>query len=156
MRTVVAAMLFAAIWLVWSGIYTPLLLGLGALSCGLVLLLAKRTGFFSTDVYTLHLGLRLPRFWLWLFKELVLANIAVARVVLSRHMPIDPTLVTIDASHLSPAAQATLANSITLTPGTVCHDIDRGHIEVHCLTRANAEDLQKGEMLRRISELGLR
>ncbi|MGH8168102.1 MAG: Na+/H+ antiporter subunit E [Woeseiaceae bacterium] len=156
MRKITAALLFAATWLIWSGIYSPLLLGLGVLSCGLVLLLAKRTGFFSADVYTLHLGLRLPRFWLWLFKELVLANIAVARVVLSRRMPIEPTLVSIDASHLSPAAQATLANSITLTPGTVCHDIDHGRIEVHCLTRANAEDLQNGEMLRRISALGLR
>lgn len=156
MRSAVTALLFATTWLIWSGHYSPLLLVLGALSCAAVLVLARRTGFFSNDVFTLHLAARLPRFWLWLFRELVRANFAVARVVLSRHMPMEPTMISIDASRLPPPAQATLANSITLTPGTVCHNINRGLIEVHCLTRANAEDLQKGEMLRRISELSLR
>jgi len=153
MRSVVTVLLFAATWLIWSGHYSPLPLALGALSCAAVLVLARRTGFFSDDVYTLHLAARLPRFWLWLLWELVRANVAVARVILSRRMPIEPTMVSIDASRLPPAAQATLANSITLTPGTVCHDVIGGRIEVHCLTRANAEDLKNGEMIRRISEL---
>ena len=80
--------------------------------------LAQRTGFFDLEVYALHLGPRLPRFWLWLLKEIVTSNIRVARIVLSREMPIEPTLVSIDASELSIVSQATLANAITLTPGT--------------------------------------
>jgi multicomponent Na+:H+ antiporter subunit E len=149
MRYAIAAIVFAAAWLLWSGHYSPLLLYLGAISCGLVLLLATRTGFFEVDVDVLHLGRRLPRFWLWLLKEIVKANLTVARIVLSRRMPIQPTVVSIDASDLPTVTQATLANAITLTPGTVSIDIDRGMIEVHCLTTGAADDLRNGEMLRR-------
>jgi multicomponent Na+:H+ antiporter subunit E len=153
MRIVMASSLFAATWLLWSGHYSPLLLAFGALSCALVAALALRTGFFAPDVYTLHLGVRLPRFWLWLLREIVRSNFAVARIILSRRMPIAPEIVTIDAAHVAPPAQATLANSITLTPGTLCLDVHRGRIEVHCLTRESAEDLRRGEMLRRISAI---
>lgn len=152
-RTTTAALLFVATWLLWSGHYTGLLLVLGALSCALVLILARRTGFFDTDVYSLHLGPRLPAFWLWLLKEIARSNIDVARIVLSRRPDIEPTIVTVDASHLPAAVQATLANAITLTPGTVSVDIDRGRIEVHCLTREIAEQLRDGELVRRATRL---
>lgn len=152
-RGTTAIALFAAAWLLWSGHYTPLLLALGALSCGLAYWIARRTGFFDRDVYSLHLGPRLPGFWLWLLKEIVLSNIQVAKIVLSRRLDISPTIITLDASHLPPAVQATLGNAITLTPGTVSMDIDRGIIEVHCLTREMAESLKSGEMVRRATHL---
>lgn len=153
MRFAVAAAVFAIAWLLWSGLYSPLLLFLGAFSCGLVLLLATRTGFFEVDIYALHLGPRLPRYWFWLLKEIVKANFSVARIVLSRRMPIEPVIISVDARHIPPVSLATLANSITLTPGTVSLDVDRGMIEVHCLTIAAAEDLKGGEMVRRAAML---
>lgn len=152
-RGTTAAALFVITWLLWSGHYTALLLFLGALSCGLVLLLARRTGFFDSDVYALHLGPRLPAFWLWLLKEIVLSNVQVAKIVLSRRLEIEPMIVTVDVSGLPPAVQATVANAITLTPGTVSMDVDRDRIEVHCLTRQVAEDLRGGELLRRANRL---
>ncbi|MEX2494671.1 MAG: Na+/H+ antiporter subunit E [Woeseia sp.] len=153
MRIAVAGALFAAAWLLWSGHYTPLLLFLGVVSCGLVLVLASRTGFFEVEVYALHLGPRLPRFWLWLLKEIVKSNFAVAKIILNPRLPIEPMIATVDATELPRVAQATLANAITLTPGTVSLDIDRGVIEVHCLTSAVADDLKGGEMLRRATRL---
>jgi len=152
-RFVVAAIVFAAAWLLWSGHYSPLLLLLGALSCALVLILAARIGFFAVEAYTLHLVPRLPRFWFWLLKEIVKANVAVARIILSPRLPIEPTIITVDAKHLPMVTQATLANAITLTPGTVSLDVDRGVIEVHCLTTDAAGDLNGGEMLRRAAML---
>jgi multicomponent Na+:H+ antiporter subunit E len=157
MRSAVTFSLFAATWLLWSGHYSALLLALGATSCMLVLWLAHRTGFFAEDVYTLHLGPRLPAFWWWLLKQIVRSNIAVARIVLGRELRIEPVLVSVDASKLPASVQATLANAITLTPGTVAVDVDRGVIEVHCLTREIADELCTGEMLRRAERLaGLR
>jgi multicomponent Na+:H+ antiporter subunit E len=152
-RFTTAGALFAATWLLWSGHYVPLVLVLGAASVGVVLMLARRTGFFDSDVYSLHLGPRLPAFWLWLMKEIVRSNLNVAWIVLRRRVEIQPTWVTVDASHLPPAVQATLANAITLTPGTVAVDVDRGRIEVHCLMREIADELRGGEMLRRATAL---
>lgn len=152
-RVAIAAALFVATWLLWSGHYTPVLLFAGAVSCALVLALAKRTGFFDLEVYALHLGPRLPRFWLWLGKEIVASNLEVARIVLSRDMLIEPTLTSVDASRLAPVAQATLANAITLTPGTVALDVNRGTIEVHCLTRRSAAQLRDGELMQQAQRL---
>jgi len=153
MHVAIAAAIFAVTWLLWSGLFKPLVLGLGVLSCALVTLIAHRTGFFATDVYALHLTPRLPGFWCWLLKEIAKANFAVARIILVPRLPVEPTIVTLDVSDLDPVSQATLANSITLTPGTLTVDLDRGRLEVHCLTRAMAAQLESGEMLERTRRL---
>jgi multicomponent Na+:H+ antiporter subunit E len=153
MRFAVAALVFAAVWLLWSGHYTPLLLFFGAVSCILVLVLAGRIGFFDVEAYAFHLASRLPGYWSWLLKEIAKANLTVAKIVLHPRLPASPTVVSVDASSLSPLGQAILANSITLTPGTVSIDVDRGVIEVHCLTRESATELKEGEMLRRVARL---
>ncbi len=150
---VLALLVFAVAWLLWSGLYQPLILALGAVSCAVALLVAGRTGFFDRDTYSLHVALRLPGYWLWLLREIVLSNLRVARVVLAPHPQLSPTLVTIDASMLDPVAQAILANSITLTPGTVTIDDDQGRLRVHCLTRAAADDLAGGAMQRRLAAI---
>jgi multicomponent Na+:H+ antiporter subunit E len=153
MRIALALLLFFATWLLWSGIYLPFLVVLGAVSCGVVLLLAWRIGFFDPDMYALDLLPRLPRFWAWLLREIVQSNLAVAKIILHPRLPISPCLVTIDARELPQASQATLANAITLTPGTLTTDIDHGRIEVHCLTRALADQVNSGESLRRARRL---
>lgn len=153
MRIMIVLLLFIVTWLLWSGHYTPLLLALGLLSCLLVLLLSLRTGFFHAELYAFHLGPRLPRYWTWLLGEIVKANVAVARIVLNPRLPISPCLRTVDASDLPLVSQATLANSITLTPGTLSVDIDHGRIEVHCLAREFADQTVDGEMLKRAKRL---
>lgn len=152
-RMVTAGALFVAAWLLWSGHYSPLLLLLGAVSCMLVLWLAVRTGFFDRDVYSLYLGPGLPRYWSWLLCEIARSNFAVARTVLTPRMPIDPALVTVDASALSPVAQTMVVNSITLTPGTASLNVDAGRVEVHCLDRRIADALRNGDLVRRAAAL---
>jgi multicomponent Na+:H+ antiporter subunit E len=83
----------------------------------------------------------------------VRSNFAVARVLLRRTIHVAPEIVTVDARHLPPVSQATLANSITLTPGTVTLDVNDGDIEVHCLTREIAADLRRGEIVARATVL---
>ncbi len=152
-RWALLLILLAVVWLLWSGIYTPLLLGLGALSCVLSVYIAHRVGFFGRDVFSLHLMPRLPRYWGWLAIEVVKSSIDVARIILQPRMPISPTVVKFHATSSAPLAQAILGNSITLTPGTVTLDIDDGTLQVHCLTKAGAEALLQGEFDRRATAL---
>jgi len=154
-RIITATLLFAVTWLLWSGLYTPLLLMLGAASCLLVTVVAVRTGFFDREQYALHLGPHLPAYWLWLMREIIKSNLAVARIVLDPRLPIQPQIIVVDATGLPDASQATLANSITLTPGSLTLDIDNNRIEVHCLTDASAQDLLAGEMIRRATKLAV-
>lgn len=152
-RIATAAVVFGATWLMWSGMMKPLLLGLGLVSVLLVLVLAYRIRFFAPAMYTLHMLGRLPRFWLYLMPEIVKANLAVARVILSRRLPISPCIITIDASSLPRTARVALANAITLTPGTLTLNVQLGQIRVHCLTEEAARDLDTVELMQRARAL---
>jgi len=143
----------AAAWLLWSGIYKPLLLALGAFSCLLTIYIKHRMKYFETELFALRFGRRLIGYWLWLIREVVKSSLDVARIVLSPSLPISPQVITIKASCKHPVDQAILANSITLTPGTLALDVHNGEIVVHALTSEGAEELRQGEMDRRVLAL---
>ena len=153
MRLVLTFLLWMAIWLLWSGLYKPLLITLGVVSCCLTLFLAYRMDFFNRQVFSLHLAPRLVPYWGWLGIELVKTNFAVARIILHPKMPISPTVVQLTAQSQDPVLQAILGNSITLTPGTVTLDDHEGELLVHCLTREGADVLLEGDMNRRVAAL---
>ena len=142
-----------AAWLLWSGIYKPLLLALGLFSCLLTIYIKHRMAYFETEVFALRFGRRLIGYWFWLAKEVVKSSLDVARIVLTPSLPIRPEVVKFRASCQHPVDQAILANSITLTPGTLALDVYKGEIIVHALTAQGADELRKGEMDRRVREL---
>ncbi len=153
MRISLTLVVWMMAWLLWSGLYTPLLVTLGVVSCLLVMVLARRMDFFAKGVYSLHLTPGLIPFWGWLGGQLIKTNLQVARLVLSPRLTISPTVVRIDALPPDPVGQAILGNSITLTPGTVTIDDHEGKLFVHCLTREGADELLEGEMNRRVASL---
>lgn len=139
-------------WLAWSGIYKPLLLGLGLFSCLLSLWLAQRMGFFR-HVIPLRTMLRLPAYWWWLFREVARSSLEVARIVLSPSLPISPTMVELTTTEATEAGRVILGNSITLSPGTVTIDLYKDRLLVHCLTRDSARGLLEQEAQRRTARL---
>jgi len=152
-KTAVLAVLLAASWLLWSGIYKPLLLGLGLFSCILVLYLARRMHLLEQELFSFRYFARLLRYWAWLGREIWRSSMAVTRIVLSPKLPISPTVVEFDAHCSHPVDRAILGNSITLTPGTLTLRVDETHFVVHALTEEGARDVTNGEMDRRVSDL---
>lgn len=147
-------LILLAAWLLWSGLYKPLLIGLGIFSCLVSLWLGKRMGFFR-HVMPLHALLRLPALWWWILKEVVKSSIEVTRVVLSPSLPIQPTLVEISTGERTDSGKVILGNSITLSPGTATIDVHEDRLLVHCLTAKSAQSVRSGEAERRVARLGL-
>ena len=141
-------------WVLWSGIYKPLLLWLGLFSCLLSMWLAQRMGFFRHPM-SLRSILRLPAHWWWLLGEIIRSSLEVARVVLSPSLPISPTVVDLITTETTDVGKVILGNSITLSPGTVTIDVHEDCLLVHCLTQHSASQLQDPEVQRRIAWLGL-
>ena len=152
-RLILVSILLVAAWLLWSGLYKPLLLALGAFSCALTVFIARRMGFFDTDVFAFRYNLKLFGFWAWLAREIVKSSWYVARIVLAPKLRIDPRVVELDAGDLDPVDQAVLGNSITLTPGTLTLDVHEGRMLVHALTTESAAAVLDGEMKRRVAAL---
>ena len=140
-------------WLLWSGLYKPVVLGLGAFSCVLVVYLATRLDFFTHADGIPRLLVRLPRFWLWLLKEIVVSSWQVAKIVLSPSLPIKPSLVVLDIGSEDEMPRVIFGNSITLSPGTITLDIDGQNALIHCLTEESAAAVTSGELQRRIAGL---
>lgn len=141
------------VWLLLSGHFTSTLITYGLLSCALVVALMAHLRMLDDEALPIQFGLR-PFFYLpWLFKEIVLSNLAVAKVILDPKLPIRPRVLRVRASQKSDVARVMYANSITLTPGTVTLDVRDGEFLVHSLTDESAEGLLTGEMDRRVAAL---
>lgn len=88
-----------------------------------------------------------------LVKEVVLANFAVIRLIITQKEEIEPKLVTFRSSLKTPTARAFLANVITLTPGTITVTLENDRYMVHCLDENMAEGIEDMEFQRRLSIL---
>lgn len=143
----------AALWLLLSGHYDPIMLSLGALSVGAALAMAQRMRVVDYESVPIHLRFRGFRYWPWLGLEIWKANLDVAKVVLGRRGRATPTLLWLPSALRSDLGQVIYANSITLTPGTISVLVEPHRILVHALTRDMADGLEGGDMHRRVRTL---
>lgn len=147
------AVILAAFWLALSGHYTPLLLGLGAISIVLVVLLADRLGIIDHEGRPLQLLLRAPRLWVWLGGQIAQSAWRVTRIVWSPRMRLNVAYRSVPVTEMSDLERVTYANAITLTPGTLSVTVGEHAIEVHGLEAQSIEQLGDGEMARRVRRL---
>ena len=93
----------------------------------------------------------------WVMWQIAIANIRLVRVVLHPKLPIQPQVLKFKAPLPNLFAQVTLANSITLTPGTVTLDVDEHEYVVHALTNEAARSIRpstgEGEMQKRVTKI---
>ncbi len=151
-KLAVLGLALAACWLALSGHYEPLFLFLGLVSVAFCLYIARRMRLIDHEGVPARLSLSALRQLPWLIGEIGKANIAVARRIVDPALPVAPRLFETAASQKSDIGQATYANWITLTPGTVSVDLDPGTIRVHALSAGDAAGVQTGEMDRRVSD----
>jgi len=140
-------------WLLLSGVYEPFFFFLAVLSCAITVYIAYRMDVVDHESMPVHLSKRYPGYVLWLLKEIVVANIDVAKCILARNMPIQPQVIHPKATQHDDLGKVIYANSITLTPGTFTMDIDGDVFAVHALTDAAAEGVLGGEMDGRVTDL---
>lgn len=151
LHSISLGLLLFGVWLLLSGFFEPLLLGLGVVSCLVVVLIAHRMDVIDREGHPIHLGWRIVIYWFWLALEIVKANIDVARRILDPKLPIHPVLIRLQTSQNSELGHVIYANSITLTPGTVSVQVEAGEILVHAIAKEPAEALRQGDMDRRVS-----
>ena len=142
---------YFVIWLLLSGHYDPLLLSLGVLSCITCLYVTWKAKFIDDEGLPLHLLIRLPIYTVWLFKEIIKANIDTAKIIIFNNP--DPQNFRVKSSQKTEAGKVTYANSITLTPGTVTTVLDGDILEVHALSSDMADDVKSGVMDKKVSWL---
>lgn len=149
---VTLSLCLAALWLALSGVYKPLILGLGVASIALVVWITWRMEVLGAEHDPGIFSWRLPVYWCWLVWQIILANIDVAGCVL-RPERIRPRMVRVPVRLRMPVAVVTYGNSITLTPGTVTLEAGDDEMTVHALHDGPADDLRAGHMVERVAWL---
>ena len=123
----------------------------GLVSAVVVGAVLGRVAFRGTPSFaTLGTSLRSVVFLPVLLVAVARANLALAAVVLDPDLPIDPAVVGIPAPE-GALGRALLANSITLTPGTLTLDVVDDELLVHTLTGASRAELLEGSLPRWIA-----
>lgn len=147
-----------ALWAVFSGKLDLLHAAFGVFSIALVL---WRTNAFvvskSRPEESRALAdidpLRLVAYTAWLVKEIVVANIDIAKIVLAKDMPIDPALVRFESTLGTNLARVMLGNSITLTPGTLTVEIEDRVFLVHGIVESGATGPVIDEMQQKLAAM---
>jgi len=151
-------------WLLLSGHFVARYIITGALSAGLVTFLTNSL-FYRTlrhgervEVGTRLIFLQLWRFLAylpWLLSRIIMANVQVAYLVLHPKMPIDPGFFLFRTRMRKGMAQVTLANSITLTPGTITVSLEDGNYIIHTLQPPLAQELADAVMQNKVAAIYL-
>jgi multicomponent Na+:H+ antiporter subunit E len=135
--------IMALFWILLSGIFDAFHLISGLISCLIVAFLSHDLLVTKKTQKKLLKSVRLVRYIPWELWQIVLANIDVAYRVLHPKMPIDPRIIEFETSLRGEFSQVTLANSITLTPGTITIWVEpeRGTFCVHAIAKEPADAL---------------
>ena len=146
MAFLVTWLLLAGLWIGLSGYFDVVHLVFGFCSVTLVSLLSSGHLTGDGDVPTGIARLtRLVLYLPWLLWEIVWANFDVMMRIFGLK-PIDPVIIRFKPDLKSDFGRVTLANSITLTPGTVTVVIENGEFVVHALSREAADAVLAGVM----------
>lgn len=152
----VAIALFS-LWMMFNGKLTWELAAFGAV---ISLALAWFVQRFIMPGFTLRkqlaAGRMLPDYLRYaglLIREIIKANITVVRLILSDRDVVMPKLASFKASLKTRAARVVLADSITLTPGTITVHLQGDEYLVHCLDESMEDGLAGSEFEQQLKEM---
>ena len=135
--------LLLIIWFIFNGKITLELTILGVILCLCIYFFMCR--FMD---YSIEKDISLMRrsvfflYYIWvLIIEIIKANIQVMHFVLTDRETVEPVIVEHKTRLKTKMGRVILANSITLTPGTITISLEEDELIIHCLDKSMAEGM---------------
>ena len=88
-----------------------------------------------------------------LLKEIFVANFHVIAIILIKRIPIHPSMTQVRINLRTDVAKTILANSITLTPGTITVKVEGDVFTVHCLSREMIEGIEESRFVKLLQKM---
>jgi multicomponent Na+:H+ antiporter subunit E len=133
-------------WLLLSHRFEPLYV-ISGIICSLIVALLTQSLLFKESISRSapKKALLFIAYCFYLLYQIVLANLDVVYRVWHPRMPIEPDIVAYKSTLVSDGGKTALANSITLTPGTLTIDIAGGEYRIHALIPKAAGSIESME-----------
>ena len=139
---------YFALWVVLNGKWTTEIAAFGVAFAAIAYFFSCRFMGFSlkTDLRIVRRAGKAIGYGWMLLGEILKANLTVIRMVLDLDFEPKPQLVKFSSGLEKERHRVVLANSITLTPGTITVSLDENHYVVHCLDKSMVDGLDNGVM----------
>ena len=146
---------FLAAWIIFNGNVTLEILIFGVVIAAVMLLFMCK--FMD---YSLKKELNVYKKSIWflayivlLLREIIKANLAIIPSILTVEEEMDPIIVKFRTSLKSDFTKMLLANSITLTPGTITVALEDDEYTIHCLDTSLAAGLENSDFEKALKKL---
>lgn len=140
------SLVYFALWVIFNGRVTIEIIIAGAVISFLLDVFLRRILLMNLTLHTLLKFLKIfPDIVIYvvvLLAEIIRANFSIIKLVLAPELEVEPCLVKLSTPLRTETARVALANSITLTPGTITVSLEGNELLVHALNRDIAEGLQ--------------
>ncbi len=132
-------------WVLLNGKFTLEIAIFGVCIAGALYAAACRFAGYSVQK-DLKIAAKLPmiiRYIVVLIIEIIKANVVMAQYILTPQIAAEPALVRFNPHLKTQIAQVLLANSITLTPGTITVELKDGEYLVHCYDKSMGDGIDE-------------
>lgn len=143
------------LWVIFNGKIT-----LEISAFGIVITAVVFTFMCKFMDYSINKELRLYKNFFWFIKyifiliiEIIKANAAVIKLVFTSKYVLEPVIVSFKTPVKGKVARFLLANSITLTPGTITVSLEDDTFVVHCLDSSLAPGLDSSVFVRELQKM---
>lgn len=147
--------LFFLIWVIFNGQFTAEIAVFGVVIAGAMYWFLCK--FFNySPRYDLFLCKKAPlliQYMLTLVWEILKANLSVFRLIYTAEYELEPAVVHFKTDLQTTFARVLLANSITLTPGTITVALTDNEYTVHCLDKELAEGISSSIFVKLLSKI---
>lgn len=143
-----------ALWIVLNGRVTVELVIFGVVIAAAVTFFANRVIGYTASIDRRILR-NLPVFLLYilnLIREIIISSFKMCGMVYSAEAP-DPVIIEFHSGFDTQLQNVLLANSITLTPGTITLFQEGDHFAVHCLRREFGEGIEESSFVRLLRKI---
>ena len=136
--------LFFFVWIILNGRITVEIVIFGLILSAVLFYFICRFMDYSLkkELMLFHLIPLFFQYFYVLIQEIVKANLCVLKIIISPEIQPEPALVYFGTDLQSELSKVILANSITLTPGTITVSLEDNRFCVHCLDRELAEGME--------------
>lgn len=146
---------FLLMWIIFNGNLTWEIFWLGLVVAAVVyaFLCLFLDYSIKKDLVLLKKSPRILQYVFVLVWEIIKANAVAVCRILSPKVKNDPVLVRFKTDLHTGIARAVLANSITLTPGTITVSLNEDELTVHCLDKSMAEGMEDSVFVKLLRKL---
>ena len=142
-------LLYYLLWVIFNGKITLEIVIFGLIIAAALLLFTCRFADHSLkkERKIFHNAFRILHYMFILTKEIVKANGAVIKLILTEKEEVEPALITFQTDLKGAMTKSFLANAITLTPGTITVQLEDNTYMVHCLDEEMALGMDSSDIV---------